>query len=306
LMLNFLVISSPIQIYALFTSLYQILITTSAFALIVALISLIIVPLTESSRGRKFLYSIGVTRKDMKSFKSFIGIDKKTLNKEIESYKEIDEKSYFEVENLSFSWERFKSTFKTNAAKLYSQVISGRMKNFLFVIYILLNFSSILMIITGYYTLIYSFVAMNFHLILICCLSLIEAFKGGELKTRKYPNEGMWKIAINTGILVIIFLPISTTLLLLTPIMNLEPTNILLILVACMPIMIYMPFLFVVIEHLSLRITLFLTKKAPWNYARFLNYATEKMLVQRVGGGYRFIHRLLQERLAWRYNSHQQ
>ncbi|NES08375.1 MAG: hypothetical protein F6K22_39895 [Okeania sp. SIO2F4] len=49
--------------------------------------------------------------------------------------------------------------------------------------------------------------------------------------------------------------------------------------------------------------TIFPTKKAPWNYARFLNYATEKMLLQRVGGGYRFIHRLLQERLAWRYTN---
>uniref|UniRef100_UPI0025E97524 hypothetical protein n=1 Tax=Okeania sp. SIO2F4 TaxID=2607790 RepID=UPI0025E97524 len=60
-----------------------------------------------------------------------------------------------------------------------------------------------------------------------------------------------------------------------------------------------------VIEHLAIRIILFLTKKAPWNYARFLNYATEKMLLQRVGGGYRFIHRLLQEHLAWRYINRQ-
>ncbi len=181
------------------------------------------------------------------------------------------------------------------------------MKKNLFFSYILLNVLSILSIITGNYTLIYSFVAINFNLIFITCLSLIEAFKGGELKTRKYSNEGMWKTAINTGILVIIFLPISTTLLLLTLIMNLETTNLnlMLILIACMPILIYMPFLMVVIEHLTLRITFFLTKKAPWNYARFLNYATEKMLLQRVGGGYRFIHRLLQERLAWRYSNQQ-
>ncbi|MEA5508769.1 hypothetical protein VB715_03245 [Crocosphaera sp. UHCC 0190] len=35
----------------------------------------------------------------------------------------------------------------------------------------------------------------------------------------------------------------------------------------------------------------------PWNYARFLDYCTEQLLLQRVGGGYRFIHRLLQEHL---------
>ncbi len=80
--LIFLVVSSPIQIYALFTSLYQVFITTP-FGWISALIGLIIPILINSSRGRKFLYSIGVTRKDMKSFKSFIGIDKNTLNKDI-------------------------------------------------------------------------------------------------------------------------------------------------------------------------------------------------------------------------------
>ncbi|MDY7006071.1 MAG: NACHT domain-containing protein [Cyanobacteriota bacterium] len=304
--LIFLVVSFPIQIYALFTSLYQAFITIGG--LIGCLIGLIIPLLINSSRVRKFLYSIGVKRKHLKSLKSFIGMDKKTLNKDIEFYKEIEKESDFEVETLSFSWERFKSTFKTKFAELYSQMISSRIKKILLLSYILIYalivLTSIPMIITGHYNFIYSFLGINFNLIFISCISLIEAFKGGELKTRKYPNEGMWKTAFNTGILVIIFLPISTTLLLLTPIMNLE-TNLLFILVACMPILIYMPFLMVVIEHLTLRITFFLTKKAPWNYARFLNYATEKMLLQRVGGGYRFIHRLLQERLAWRYNNQQ-
>jgi hypothetical protein len=33
----------------------------------------------------------------------------------------------------------------------------------------------------------------------------------------------------------------------------------------------------------------------PWNYTKFLNYATERTILQRVGGSYRFIHSLLQE-----------
>jgi hypothetical protein len=36
----------------------------------------------------------------------------------------------------------------------------------------------------------------------------------------------------------------------------------------------------------------------PWNYARFLNYANERLFLQRVGGRYRFIHDLLQEHLT--------
>jgi predicted NACHT family NTPase len=36
----------------------------------------------------------------------------------------------------------------------------------------------------------------------------------------------------------------------------------------------------------------------PWNYRYFLDYATERMLLERVGTRYRFIHRLLQEYFA--------
>ncbi len=52
------------------------------------------------------------------------------------------------------------------------------------------------------------------------------------------------------------------------------------------------------IQHLSLRLVLFLSRAIPWDYARFLNYATERMFLQRVGGRYRFIHKLLQEHMA--------
>ncbi len=52
----------------------------------------------------------------------------------------------------------------------------------------------------------------------------------------------------------------------------------------------------------SLRIVLYLNGYAPWNYARFLDYATDRLFLQRVGGGYRFIHRLLQEHFAQMYS----
>ncbi|HEY9853433.1 MAG TPA: hypothetical protein V6D28_28440 [Leptolyngbyaceae cyanobacterium] len=52
------------------------------------------------------------------------------------------------------------------------------------------------------------------------------------------------------------------------------------------------------IQHFVLRFILWSNGHTPWNYARFLNYATERMILQRVGGRYRFIHRLLQEHFA--------
>ncbi|HBL11424.1 MAG TPA: signal transduction protein, partial [Cyanobacteria bacterium UBA11162] len=55
------------------------------------------------------------------------------------------------------------------------------------------------------------------------------------------------------------------------------------------------------IQHLTLRVILYFSNDTPWNYARFLDYATQLIFLQKVGGGYIFIHRLLLEHLANSY-----
>ncbi|MEH2032197.1 MAG: NACHT domain-containing protein [Nostoc sp.] len=55
---------------------------------------------------------------------------------------------------------------------------------------------------------------------------------------------------------------------------------------------------FTCIQHFFLRLILYRNGYIPWNYARFLDYCTERMLIQRVGGRYRFIHKLLQDHFA--------
>jgi len=52
------------------------------------------------------------------------------------------------------------------------------------------------------------------------------------------------------------------------------------------------------IQHFTLRFILWRNDCISLNYVRFLDYATERMFLQRIGGGYRFIHRLLQEHFA--------
>jgi hypothetical protein len=52
------------------------------------------------------------------------------------------------------------------------------------------------------------------------------------------------------------------------------------------------------IVHISLRIIFYLYRTMPWNYARFLDYAVDRIFLQKVGGGYIFIHRLLMEHFA--------
>ncbi|MDJ0728120.1 MAG: ATP-dependent Clp protease adaptor ClpS [Prochloraceae cyanobacterium] len=52
------------------------------------------------------------------------------------------------------------------------------------------------------------------------------------------------------------------------------------------------------IKHFVLRAILSFNRSLPWNLADFLNYATERNLLQRVGGGYIFVDRLVQEYLS--------
>ena len=52
------------------------------------------------------------------------------------------------------------------------------------------------------------------------------------------------------------------------------------------------------IKHGTLRLILFCQGRIPWNYARFLDYAADRIFLQKVGGGYIFVHRLLLEHFA--------
>ncbi|ABW32834.1 NACHT domain-containing protein [Acaryochloris marina] len=52
------------------------------------------------------------------------------------------------------------------------------------------------------------------------------------------------------------------------------------------------------LQHFTLRFMLYRMGYIPWNYSRFLDYAVERLFLQKVGGGYIFIHRMLLEHFA--------
>jgi hypothetical protein len=56
-----------------------------------------------------------------------------------------------------------------------------------------------------------------------------------------------------------------------------------------------------VIQHYLLRLLLWRSGRFPRNITRFLDWAAQRVLVQRVGGGWQFVHRTLQERFAERH-----
>ncbi|MBD1895467.1 NACHT domain-containing protein [Coleofasciculus sp. FACHB-129] len=52
------------------------------------------------------------------------------------------------------------------------------------------------------------------------------------------------------------------------------------------------------LQHLALRLVLTRKGYAPFRYDLLLNYCTERLLLQRIGGRYRFMHKLLQDHFA--------
>lgn len=52
------------------------------------------------------------------------------------------------------------------------------------------------------------------------------------------------------------------------------------------------------IQHFTVRLLLFSSDYIPWNYSQFLNYCSERLLLQRVGGRYLFIHKIFQDYFA--------
>jgi serine/threonine protein kinase len=55
------------------------------------------------------------------------------------------------------------------------------------------------------------------------------------------------------------------------------------------------------IKHGILRLLLWRSGVMPWNYAQFLDWATERIFFQKLGGCYIFVHRLLLEHFAGRF-----
>ena len=52
------------------------------------------------------------------------------------------------------------------------------------------------------------------------------------------------------------------------------------------------------IQYFSLRLFIYKSRIGPWNYSRFLDFCTDSLILQRVGGRYQFMHRFLRDYFA--------
>ncbi|HET8842611.1 MAG TPA: hypothetical protein VFN35_14185, partial [Ktedonobacteraceae bacterium] len=118
------------------------------------------------------------------------------------------------------------------------------------------------------------------------------------------PNEGIRRSARN-GLLIAIPTGLTFSIFTFTLVLCFNTSNITDAILWSLPLglfMIEILFLlnggYAVLQHQVLRFLLYYQHSIPWNYARFLDEATEALLLRKVGGGYMFIHRLLLEYFA--------
>ncbi|MEM7716349.1 MAG: hypothetical protein AAF349_22725 [Cyanobacteria bacterium P01_A01_bin.68] len=134
---------------------------------------------------------------------------------------------------------------------------------------------------------------------------LIFGIEGVEIEKKKIPNQGIHQSIINTLLLFFLGCIFATLLIFIFQVIQLGYTLINEILVISIATGLLFGILLGVvrsgttaIKHLVLRVILWSNGYIPWNYAKFLNYSTNRLFLQRVGGGYRFIHKMLQDHFA--------
>ncbi|MBP0020710.1 MAG: protein kinase [Cyanobacteria bacterium SBLK] len=121
---------------------------------------------------------------------------------------------------------------------------------------------------------------------------LLRGLTGGGIQRRTIPNQGIWQSAKNMAFFALI------GVLALSPLAGLLGLPLLFGAIFGLVFGMASPAGIACLQHLTLRIILYFDRSIPWNYARFLDYATQLIFMQKVGGGYIFIHRLLLEHFA--------
>jgi hypothetical protein len=151
--------------------------------------------------------------------------------------------------------------------------------------------------------------------------ALLTGLLGTALERRTFPNQGIWRSAKNTLIFALIgFVIGSLVTILFSGIINLffDIVSAIVRIPLTFRILYYPPVMLktglmmgvisgltagiACLHHFVLRVMLWYNGSIPWNYARFLKHATQRSLMQQIGGRYRFTHSILRDYLAQSYS----
>lgn len=197
------------------------------------------------------------------------------------------------VETLRFSWKKLKSWLMIGG--LIGGLMSGLLGG--------LGFWLIYGLITG----------LGFGLIAGLYNELFLRLRDApEMENKTFSNQGIWRSAVNAGIYGLVF-ALSIGLITGLGFGRIEGIGLIEGLITGLieglikGVTVGLSFGVTVgvtvggracLQHFALRLSLYRKGFIPWNYAHFLDYATERIFLQKVGGGYIFIHRLLLEHFA--------
>jgi hypothetical protein len=127
-------------------------------------------------------------------------------------------------------------------------------------------------------------------LILAIITGLLTGMVSFKIKRETaFPNQGIWQSAKRAGISTLI------TLLIILSI-SVQSRDFLPFSAFLGCIALYTGGL-TCAQHFTTRFMLWQIQVCPWNYSQFLNFVSERMLLQEVGGGYQFIHDFLKKHL---------
>ncbi|MDZ7968285.1 MAG: tetratricopeptide repeat protein [Nostoc sp. DedSLP03] len=122
-----------------------------------------------------------------------------------------------------------------------------------------------------------------------------------KIKTLSVPNQGIRNLWRNAIPIMLTFVLLHTLIVCIAQCSVSSLDDIVLDSLSIAPLLwIGLGGGYVCFNHFLVRLSLYCTNSIPWDYARFLNYATERLLLQRAGGRYRFMHDLLRQSLAQR------
>jgi uncharacterized protein YneF (UPF0154 family) len=123
---------------------------------------------------------------------------------------------------------------------------------------------------------------------------ILGGLSGSGTTAKSRPNQGVWLSLRNAGIAAVM---LALPLTLLTAILRDIPYALNIgILSALIATALFGGSVFV--KHFLLRAFLRLQHSLPWRYSRFLDHAAQLIFLRKVGGGYIFMHRLLQQYFA--------
>jgi hypothetical protein len=150
--------------------------------------------------------------------------------------------------------------------------------------------------------------AMSFVPLIFLTVGLVGGlsvgFDGLKIENKTMPNQGIWLSAKNAVYLSVAFCLIFAIFIFLIKRILQNNNSLNEVLIVSLVVGLFLGLLVgarsgtPVIKHFTLRLILYRNGYIPWNYARFLDYCTERLFLQRVGGRYRFMHKLLQDHFA--------